>query len=635
MSLQALMNVTPGTGSEQSAPDSVLFKENDRACEICYQSQGAYTCPKCLVRYCALECYRSEKHMNCYEGFYKDLVHEELSSREVSREKREEVLAMVERAQEHTPVNHNSTATFGANPYLNTRLSKNDVGDIQSELQEESEEDDELPSIMDRLSGIDLDDEESVEAIWESMTAEEKEDFEKAISDGRMGNMLTLWQPWWEMETPNMYIPKCIPEFSTLDRKTPRRLENQPEHIKMFQPSSTTTSTSNSTSTSTPTSTLTSSPRQLQFNMLDMLMALVYTIRSFNGDLSSAKALDCLLDLSGVLKNGAVHTTASHAVQTFVLNANQRLNRLEAPLWDVEATLKDTELLLSKSHVSILCGLTELHYWFITQKNTTSITASTNTNICSPENTQTSGHLFKNTSSSKICKEKSAKKEKTRVRKNKQGSKGNHAHVQNAYHNHARKIWFYLSWINDTLAGGSVHSRKCIADMVNVVRNERMRLQTIRTEVLGKGKDVERIGHIDLNIKSIPGDGKDISIYDGARSRLEKKSGYFDSRTELRANTQNSHESVDIRRTDGVVGNREHDKTQTRNIHDIDNITETTESTSDGEGLYGEVHGVVKSRTKSAFALRREQREQRLWKEERRKALPKLTEISSHLMGRK
>lgn len=40
-------------------------------CEICRKKLADYTCPRCKIAYCSLDCYKSPQHELCSENFYK------------------------------------------------------------------------------------------------------------------------------------------------------------------------------------------------------------------------------------------------------------------------------------------------------------------------------------------------------------------------------------------------------------------------------------------------------------------------------------------------------------------------------------------------------------------------------------
>ena len=46
--------------------------EHPTVCPLCLKNQSKYTCPRCNTRYCSVDCYKSVKHKDCSEMFYKD-----------------------------------------------------------------------------------------------------------------------------------------------------------------------------------------------------------------------------------------------------------------------------------------------------------------------------------------------------------------------------------------------------------------------------------------------------------------------------------------------------------------------------------------------------------------------------------
>ena len=61
--------------SEQAAADEKQMTK----CGICKKASASYTCPRCNLVYCGLDCYRNEEiHANCSEEFYKEQVITEL-----------------------------------------------------------------------------------------------------------------------------------------------------------------------------------------------------------------------------------------------------------------------------------------------------------------------------------------------------------------------------------------------------------------------------------------------------------------------------------------------------------------------------------------------------------------------------
>ncbi|ORY28764.1 hypothetical protein BCR39DRAFT_533731, partial [Naematelia encephala] len=161
-----------------------------RICGICRKRDSRYTCPRCNVAYCSLECFRDQKHAQCSEPFYRTTVMEAISTDEqAGLEEKKAMLEMLRRFEE------------GA------------AGDEEAlrELEEDEEEEDEQLRTL--LAEIDLDDIDSnqlfhllppkhrdkfIAAIKNPESEETKELLEDAVRDGRGETGLPIVLPWWE-----------------------------------------------------------------------------------------------------------------------------------------------------------------------------------------------------------------------------------------------------------------------------------------------------------------------------------------------------------------------------------------------------------------------------------------------------
>ena len=47
------------------------------------------------------------------------------------------------------------------------------------------------------------------ELVWEQLTVEEKEEFRKMLSDGRIGHLVDSYTPWWKVSTELYSISLC------------------------------------------------------------------------------------------------------------------------------------------------------------------------------------------------------------------------------------------------------------------------------------------------------------------------------------------------------------------------------------------------------------------------------------------
>lgn len=64
---------------QESNDEFLINASGKRMCEICNKKESSYTCPKCNICYCTLDCYRNvEKHLTCSENFYHDQIVTEL-----------------------------------------------------------------------------------------------------------------------------------------------------------------------------------------------------------------------------------------------------------------------------------------------------------------------------------------------------------------------------------------------------------------------------------------------------------------------------------------------------------------------------------------------------------------------------
>jgi hypothetical protein len=51
-------------------------------CEVCESNKFKYSCPRCDIKYCSVDCYKNHNEKNCSESFYKELVQQELQQKD-------------------------------------------------------------------------------------------------------------------------------------------------------------------------------------------------------------------------------------------------------------------------------------------------------------------------------------------------------------------------------------------------------------------------------------------------------------------------------------------------------------------------------------------------------------------------
>ena len=127
-----------------------------KKCEICFKIKSQYTCPKCNIGYCSLNCYRDQtKHLNCSENFYQDQVLNELKSFKLnSAEDKNKIAEILTREKEE----------MENDEYAALHSSNNNLKDVESKI-------------------------ENVEKI-------DDHDLSKAYE-----NVVMMWAPWWLSES--------------------------------------------------------------------------------------------------------------------------------------------------------------------------------------------------------------------------------------------------------------------------------------------------------------------------------------------------------------------------------------------------------------------------------------------------
>lgn len=134
-------------------------------CKLCLKKLSKYTCPRCNVKYCSLDCYRSRKHVECSEKFYKNCVMETLQGDTVDNQEKRKMVEILKRFEKE---------------------------ESEASLEDERFEADE--NLEERLEGLNLED---TEKVWAKLTQEERREFQTAVNDGYIGSLVDVWEPWW------------------------------------------------------------------------------------------------------------------------------------------------------------------------------------------------------------------------------------------------------------------------------------------------------------------------------------------------------------------------------------------------------------------------------------------------------
>lgn len=258
--------------SHDNAPEDGGVSGRSGLCMLCKSKPPCYTCPRCNLQYCGLECYKSPDHSACSEEFYKESVLQELkemgTTETEGRKKMQEILVGLKQKAEMTQGGMESllkevgvvsddtddregeAAEKVQAVELLARLAElqqsgeenaTEIEDILGKLEEigggalipgDTDEDAESAQgeldLADRLSGLEID-KLSEEELWELLNNKEKESFVSLMKDGALGGLIPLWKPWWEEheEGGRALVEVLEEEVSRQERETVTTMEKQ------------------------------------------------------------------------------------------------------------------------------------------------------------------------------------------------------------------------------------------------------------------------------------------------------------------------------------------------------------------------------------------------------------------------
>lgn len=262
--------------------DNVLSSTNAKTpCAFCVKETSKYTCPRCNLCYCSTACYKSDKHLQCSENFYKECVMEAMSGQKGSDESQRKMLDMLKKLEEQDR-------------------------DIQEEI--------EVEDLEERLGELDINSADP-EEVWSVLTERERHDFESAVKSGEISNVIDIWVPWWNLgkdDKSRVNIEEVgdeketTKEASGLPEKVNEKIHCQLPSVKQNIPS-----LNSLIKTSTPHA-------NVKFGCIDVLFAYAHVMRLYNGCPEDAleQSIENLLQLSPVLSQNAVFDSVESVVHS-------------------------------------------------------------------------------------------------------------------------------------------------------------------------------------------------------------------------------------------------------------------------------------------------------------------------------
>jgi len=255
-----------------------------------------YTCPRCNLNYCSVQCYQSQKHSQCSEQFYKSCVEDELKCS----------------ASDDSNINGDKKAKVEMASALK-RIQAKEESDlaIQNEILDSDDEED----INDRLDGVDLDDPNK---IWEKLDESEKLEFQKLVETGEIDKYIPKYVPWWDQNfCGSQQLIDEVNGQSTATLKTETYIKNMEKQVPKVNFESI---------QEMPKLIGNQKPSQnIKYNILNVVYAYSYALKYFRGDYSQYYdpfAEMCFL-LSGNLRDNQNFDSADLAIEAAASSVNQ------------------------------------------------------------------------------------------------------------------------------------------------------------------------------------------------------------------------------------------------------------------------------------------------------------------------
>ncbi|KAM0786710.1 hypothetical protein ACM66B_002152 [Microbotryomycetes sp. NB124-2] len=173
--MHGVLRFGPKQASAPRRKNPISFNQQD-ICGICKAQVSRYTCPKCNLHYCSLQCYRSPQHGDCTESFDRSSLVSDIESAPGQTQQQKQAMMEI------------------LNKFESDSLQ-------QDELNDGGAEDNDL---ADKLNGVDLDS-LSPEELLQLLSPDDRAAFHASLaSKGRTAELVAREvepdTPWWEAE---------------------------------------------------------------------------------------------------------------------------------------------------------------------------------------------------------------------------------------------------------------------------------------------------------------------------------------------------------------------------------------------------------------------------------------------------
>ncbi|XP_076624224.1 zinc finger HIT domain-containing protein 2 [Colletes latitarsis] len=318
------------------SPGTSMMNTNN-LCKLCNTRPRTYTCPRCGIAYCNIDCYKSEAHLECSESFYRQCVQEELGSYENDPEDKKKMIEILKRVHEQT-LKHGD-------------LEIDDISDkdYEEELEEQldSDDEDDVPDLEKRLQNVNLD---NPDEVWSTLTDAEKQEFEALIKNGEIEKLLPQWVPWWTYHMKRKLVQELNQQDIEQTREYPSLID-----VPIFNE-------------------LQKASSSICFNLTNVIYAYAYIANYYNGDYLNCpiEATVVFLDLSNNMKQNKVYENDVSAIGSVAHNI-VKCNWLPQDELTLSAFKEAAELIMQgpeegNKYFYIAIALSELYRLFTAAK---------------------------------------------------------------------------------------------------------------------------------------------------------------------------------------------------------------------------------------------------------------------------
>ncbi|XP_034938215.1 zinc finger HIT domain-containing protein 2 [Chelonus insularis] len=279
---------------------------DNELCQLCNSRTKKYTCPRCSIPYCSVECYKASSHLNCSEEFFQECVTSEMKVRSKDPDDRKKMIDILKRFHEQSKDFQDLYGNY--EDMLN--LDESDA----SEISGDSDDDNEVPDLSERIKNIDIN---NVDDLWGILTDAEKQEFKASVLNGDVEKLLPQWVPWW-----NQVVEKKLVKEIDEEEKPASYEKNCPPIVHI-----------------SPFSALEKASPLIAYNLLNILYAYILTVLHNNGEHKSSpkEAAELFLQLNDVIgsnknfenSHSATKSVAEKAIEYEILSNRDEAEELK------------------------------------------------------------------------------------------------------------------------------------------------------------------------------------------------------------------------------------------------------------------------------------------------------------------